>query len=215
MLVHEKSFSGKNLRLLRQLFFEKHRLIFLECQLDESGGTAYCNDPTMPTWAVSPRGVIDQILYLDNIEKSEERPIKMVIDSSGGFISPYLNLYDVMQAARSPIHTIAMGFIASAAAPILAGGFKGKRFIFPSSKTMIHLPRGGAQGDEEDLDKQAKLLKKTKDTYIKILSSHTGKDPDEIEKAINRKDHYMDAKETIEFGLADHLVTNLQEVFVL
>lgn len=215
MLVHDKNFSGRNLRFLRQLFFEKRRLIFLECQLDESGGVAYYNDPTLPDWAASPRSVIDQIIYLDNMERTENRPIRLLIDSPGGFISPYLNLYDVMRAARSPIYTIAMGFIASAAAPILAGGFNGKRFIFPSSKTMIHLPHGGAQGDDEDLDKRAKQLKKTKDTYIKILSRHTGKEPEEIERAINRKDYFMDAQETIDFGLADHLVTTLEEVFVL
>lgn len=50
---------------------------------------------------------------------------------------------------------------------------------------------------------------------MKIISKHTGKDPDIIEKAINRKDHYMDAKETIEFGLADKLVTSLEETFML
>lgn len=212
MLTNDREFSQRNLRFLRQLFFEKYRLIFLECQLDESGGAAYCNDMTMPAWAVSPRGVIDQILFLDHIKNS---PIKLAIDSPGGFVSHYLNLYDVIQAARSPIHTVAMGFIASAAAPILAGGFKGKRYIFENSRTMIHLPRGGAQGDDEDLDKQAKELRKIKDTYMKIISRHTGKDTDVIEKAINRKDHYMDAKETIEFGLADKLVTSLEETFVL
>lgn len=153
MLVHEKDFSGRNIRFLRQLFFQEKRLIFLECQLDESGGAAYCNDMTMPGWAVSPRSVIDQIIYLDHVNNN---PITLAIDSPGGFVSHYLNLYDVIQAARSPIHTLAMGFIASAAAPILAGGFKGKRYIFESSRTMIHLPRGGAQGDDEDLDKQAK-----------------------------------------------------------
>lgn len=215
MFAHSKDFHQRNLRLLRQLFFEKHRLIFLECQIDESGGAAYCNDPTMPTWAVSPRGVIDQILYLDSIGKPEKMPIRVIIDSPGGYISPYLNLYDVIHAARCPIYTIAMGFIASAAAPILAGGFKGKRFIFPSSKTMIHLPQGGAQGDAEELRKQAVRLKKTKDTYIEILSRHTGKKPKVIEKAIDRTDYFMDAKETIEFGLADKLVTSLEETFML
>lgn len=215
MLVHDKGFSHKNLRFLRQLFFEEQRVIFLECQIDESGGVAYCNDPTMPGWAVSPRSVIDQIIYLDSIEKTETKPIKLFIDSPGGFVSQYLNLYDIIQAARSPIHTVAMGFIASAAAPILAGGFKGKRYIFESSRTMIHLPQGGARGDDEDLKKQALQLKKIKDRYMQILSKHTGKNPKVIEKAIDRKDHYMDAKETIEFGLADQLVTRLDELFVL
>ncbi|MEK7087505.1 MAG: ATP-dependent Clp protease proteolytic subunit [Patescibacteria group bacterium] len=215
MLTHDKEFSQRNNLFLRQLFFEKRRLIFLEDHVDGSGGAAYCNDPTMPGWSVSPRGVIDQILYLDHVENSQNSPIRLVIDSPGGYVSYYLNLYDVIQAARSPIYTIAMGFIASAAAPILAGGFPGKRYIFASSRTMIHLPRGGAHGDDEDLDKQAKQLRKIKDTYMKILGRHTGKDPDEIEKAINRKDHFMDAMETIEFGLADNLVTSLEETFVL
>jgi len=212
MLVHDKEFSQRNVRLLRQLFFEKHRLIFLECHNDESGGSAYFNDPTMSMWAVSPRSVIDQIVYLNSVSNEQ---IRLAIDSPGGYVSYYFNLYDVIQASRSPIYTIAMGFIASAAAPILAGGFKGKRFIFPSSKTMIHLPQGGAQGDAEELRKQAVRLKKTKDTYIEILSRHTGKKPKVIEKAIDRTDYFMDSKETIEFGLADHLVTSLEEVFML
>lgn len=213
MLVNgDREFSQRNLRFLRQLFFEERRLLFLECQMDESGGLAYCNDLSMPTWAVSPRGVIDQIIYLDNLSK---KPIKLIVDSSGGFLSQYLNLYDIIQAAQSPTYTIAMGFIASAAATILAGGFKGKRYIFESSRTMIHLPQGGAQGDDEDLKKQAIQLKKTKDRYIQILSKHTGKSPKVIEKAIDRKDHYMDAEEAVTFGLADKVVTTLEEVFVL
>lgn len=212
MLAHDSRFSQKQLRFLRQLFFEKYRLLFLECQMDESGGAAYCNDPSLPGWAVSPRGVIDQILYLDRLEN---KPIRLVVDSSGGFVSNYLNLYDVMQAATSAIYTIAMGFNASAAVLVVAGGFSGKRFIFPNSKVMIHLPRGGADGDDEDLDKRAKELRRTKDAYIKILSKHTGKDPDFIERAINRKDHFMDAKETVDFGLADKVATTLEEVFVL
>ena len=211
MLIHDKEFSQKNIRFLRQLFFEK-RLLFLECHNDESGGSAYYNDPTMPMWALSPRSVIDQIVYLNHLNND---PIRLVIDSPGGYISYYLNLYDIMQASRCPIYTIAMGFIASAAAPILAGGCKGKRFIFPSSKTMIHLPKGGASGDDEDLKKQALQLKKTKDIYIKIISRHTGKTPAVIEKVIDRKDYFMDAKETIDFGLADELVESLEETFVL
>jgi len=207
MMVHEKDYRQQNLRLLRQLFFEKRRLLYLEGQLDPSYGAVYAgNDPTLPgLWATSPRAVIDQILHLDHLEIKR---IGIIIDSPGGLVSQYLNLYDIIQTASSPIYTIAMGVISSAAASVLAGGTPGKRFIFASSRTMIHLPRGGAQGDDDDLEKQAKELKKTKDKYIGILSRHTGKTPEEIEQVINRKDHWMNAIETVSFGLADKVVEN-------
>lgn len=214
MLTNDRGFSQRNLRFLRQIFFEDSRLIFLECQMDESGGAAYCNDPSLPAyWSVSPRGVIDQIIFLN--AKDKNRPIVLFIDSPGGLVSQYLNVYDVMQAVSSPIHTVAMGFIASAAVPVLAGGRSGKRFVFSNSRTMIHLPRGGAQGDDEDLDRQTKELKRTKDAYIKILSKHAGKELAVIEAAIKPKEHFMDAEETIAFGLADKIVASLDELFVL
>ncbi|GEM_PF-964789 len=212
MLVYDKDFKRSNTTFIRHMFFTK-RLLFLDCQLDISGGLAYCNDGSMPfNWASSPRSVIDQIIYLDSFS---QEPIKLMIDSPGGLISAYLNLYDIIRVSRSPIYTIAAGVVASAAAPILVSGESGHRYILPNSRTMIHMPRSQVGGDPAQVANQVREFEKTKNVYIEILSRHTGKTPEQIEQDINRLELWMDANETVAYGLADHVLTSFSEFALL
>jgi len=204
MLAADKEFRTENQKFLRQTFFEK-RILFLEGVMTYD----YCNDPTMPMgWPTSPRGVMDQLFYLDNLE---EKPIRLFIDSPGGIADTCLLLYDTINSLRSPVYTIARGIVASAAVPILAAGKRGKRFIFPNSKTMIHLPHGGAHGDPKDMAIALKQFEKVKDTYVRILSELSGTPTGELEVLIER-DHWMSADETIEKGFADHKIVSLSDI---
>ena len=207
MLASEKGFSNKNTRFLRQLFFEKRKL-FLEGPID----TSYTNDETMPViWSTSARGVIDQIIYLDD---KASTPITLLIHSPGGDLNTALTIYDIMIAARSPIYTVAIGFVASAALPILAAGKHGQRFIFPRTTTMIHLGQSHAVGTRRSMRKQLDAFGRVDESYVEILSRHTGQTPEEIKKYME-EEYYMGAEETIKFGLADAVVTSLNQIFVL
>lgn len=207
MLVYDKDFRQNNLRFLRQVFFEK-RVIYLEHQM----GAAYMNNPTMPGWTASVPAVMDQVLYLD---AQNDRPIKLIVDSSGGATAAFLNLIDVMSTARSPIYTIGRGLVASAAVPILAAGALGHRLMFPNATTMLHMMWGQIQGNADEIRSQTKELVRIEGLYVSTLSRLTGRTEEEIKAAMNAGETYMAAEQSIAFGLADKIVTSLQEVLVL
>lgn len=212
MMISGNDFKRSRAQFIRNMFSTK-RLLFLDCQMDDSGGLAYFNDESMPFyWSSSPRSVIDQIIFLDSLNR---QPIKLMIDSPGGFISAYLTLYDIIRASRSPIYTIAAGVVASAAAPILASGEPGHRYVLPNSRVMIHMPQSHVGGDPAQVKNQVKEFEKTKNVYINILSRHTGKTPEQIEQDINRLELWMDADETVAYGLADRVLGSFNELALL
>ena len=206
MLVQDKNFRQNNLRFLRQLFFE-NRVLYLEHQMS----SAYLNNPTMPGWTASVPAVIDQIFYLDALSNE---PIKLVVDSGGGTTAAFMNLIDVMSVARSPIYTIGRGLVASAAVPILAAGELGHRLMFPNTVSMLHMPFGHLEGDADAIQAQAAEFNRIKNLYANTLVRLTGRSEAEIKSAMTGET-YMTAKQSIDFGLADKLVTNLGEVFSL
>ena len=205
MLVGAES---RNFKFIRQALFEKNRILYLEGSFDTSGGMFYSgNDPSLPPhFPTSPRAVIDQILYLETLN---HKPIKLIIDHPGGIVRVFFNLHDVIKASKSPVYTIAMGLVASAAVSVLVAGKK--RFIFPNSQTMIHLTKGGSHGDEEEMEKQKKEFLKTQQRYIDILAAHTGKSAEIIKEAM-KKETWMNSEESIDFGLVSQKVTNLEDI---
>lgn len=204
VFVHDPNFNTEHLKFLRQHFFEK-RVLFLEGPIDDN----YINDPSLPfPWPTTPRGLIDMLFYL---RSQSDAPVKIIIDSPGGFVHSALNLYDVIMTADLPVYTIARGLTCSAATTILMAGASGHRYIFPESKTMIHLPSDGFRGDHAQLKIQMKEYTKVKDKYISMLARHTGKSAEEIERLIDR-DYWMNAQESKDFGLVDHIVENWQEL---
>lgn len=204
MYVSEPGFNQECLKFLRQYFFEK-RMVYLEGPICHE----YINDGTMPiAWGTTPRALSDQILYLDSINHN---PITMVIDSPGGSVGAAFNLYDAMALAQSPVHTVCMGLAASAASLILATGKAGNRFIFPNSESMVHLMQGRIQGDPNDLAIAMKRFTRIKDKYAELMARHTGKTVEQIDSTMQH-DNWMDAQETIAFGLADHVVESLDEL---
>jgi len=150
--------------------------------------------------------IVSQLLYLE-AEDSEE-PIHMYISSPGGSVMAGLAILDTMQLISAPVHTYAMGMVASMAAVLFTCGEKGHRYIMPNAEVMIHQPLGGTSGQASDIEIQAKHILNLKKRLYKILSQATGKHVKTIEKESDR-DNYFEAEEAIKFGLADTIVETI------
>ncbi len=150
--------------------------------------------------------IVSQLLYLE-AEDSEE-PIHMYISSPGGSVMAGLAILDTMNLISAPVHTYAMGMVASMAAVLFSAGEKGHRYIMPNAEVMIHQPLGGTSGQASDIEIQANHILKLKKRLYKILSQATGKHVKTIEKESDR-DNYFEAEEAIKFGLADKILETI------
>jgi ATP-dependent Clp protease protease subunit len=147
--------------------------------------------------------VIAQLLFLES--EDPEKDIHLYINSPGGSISSGLAIYDTIQYIRPDVGTICIGMAASMAAVLLAGGAKGKRTALPNSRIMIHQPWGGIQGSATDIRIQAEEILRMKKRINEILSKHTGKTPEVVEKDSDR-DYYMSSEEAKDYGLIDNIL---------
>ena len=146
--------------------------------------------------------VVAQLIYLEG--KNPDKDIFMYINSPGGSVSAGLAIYDTMNYIKCDVSTICIGMAASMAAVLLSSGAKGKRICLPHSEVMIHQPLGGAQGQQSDIEIQAKHILKTRELLNKILAENTGKDVKTLQKDTDR-DNYMDAKTALKYGLVDKI----------
>ena len=147
--------------------------------------------------------VVAQILFLES--QNADKDISMYINSPGGSVTAGLAIYDTMQYVKSDIQTICMGQAASMAAILLAGGTKGKRYALPSSRVMIHQPRGGVEGQESDISIQAKEILRLKKLSIEYLAKHTNKSTEQVAEDMER-DFFMSAQDAKEYGIIDHVM---------
>ena len=147
--------------------------------------------------------VVAQILFLES--ENPEKDISIYINSPGGAVTAGLAIYDTMKYVKCDIQTICMGQAASMAAILLAGGSKGKRYALPSSRVMIHQPRGGVEGQESDISILAKEIIRLKKLSIEYLAKDTGKSTDKIAEDIER-DFFMSAQEAAEYGVIDQVM---------
>ncbi|MBU1642712.1 ATP-dependent Clp protease proteolytic subunit [bacterium] len=150
--------------------------------------------------------IVSQLLYLEAEDSGE--PIHMYISSPGGSVMAGLAILDTMQLISAPVHTYAMGMVASMAAVLFSCGEKGHRYIMPNAEVMIHQPLGGTSGQASDIEIQAKHILNLKRRLYKILSKATGKHIKTIEKESDR-DNYFEADQAIKFGLADKVLETL------
>ncbi|HAN00050.1 MAG TPA: ATP-dependent Clp protease proteolytic subunit [Marinilabiliales bacterium] len=148
----------------------------------------------------SAKHVIDRLLYLEMVQPGKE--IQLIINSPGGYVTSGLAIYDTMKSISSPISTICSGLAASMGSIILSAGEKGRRFVLPHARVMIHQPSGGADGPASDIEIQIEELLKTKKLGAEILAKNCGKTVDEIMKDFNR-DYWMSAGESVEYGIVD------------
>jgi ATP-dependent Clp protease, protease subunit len=145
-------------------------------------------------------GVIAQMLYLQM--EDPKKDILLYINSPGGVVTGGMAIYDTMNFLQCDVATYCIGMAASMATVLLAAGTKGKRFALPNSRVMIHQPTGGASGQTADIAIQAKEILRWRRTINEIISRHTGKTADQVEKDSDR-DYYMSAHEALTYGIVD------------
>jgi len=152
------------------------------------------------------KDITDRLLYLEAIDPGKE--ITFYINSPGGVVTSGMVIYDTMQMISSPVSTVCMGMAASMGSILLSGGQKGRRFIFPHGEVMIHQPSGGGRGTSADLEIMAVQMQKTKEMGAQILADNCGQTFEKVMKDFNR-DYWMNAEESIAYGIVDHLLEKI------
>ncbi len=144
-----------------------------------------------------------QLLFLESTDP--KRDIQMFVNSPGGSVIDGLGIYDTMQYVAPDVATIVTGMAASMGAVLLCAGTKGKRTGLNHSRVMIHQPLGGMQGQVSDMEISYKLIKQMQKQLYDILSEHTGKSYEEIERDCDR-DNWMTSEESKAYGLIDEVL---------
>ncbi len=149
--------------------------------------------------------IIAQMLFLE--ADNPDKDIQLYINSPGGSVTDGLGIYDIMQFVKCDVATTCIGMAASMGSLLLSAGAKGKRFVLPNARVMIHQPliSGGLAGQASDIEIHARELLKTKEQLTKIYEFHTGQNYQTLEKAMDR-DNFMSAKQAQEFGIVDKVV---------
>lgn len=178
--------AGKVQDLIDKKFLEQ-RKIFLNGQVDGK----------------SAKHIIDRLMYLD-MESDDE--IQFYINSPGGYVTDGFAIYDTMRSLKSPVSTICSGLAASMGSILMSAGEKGKRFIQPHAKIMIHQPMGGAQGQASNIEIQAQEILKIKELSAQILADNCGQDFEKVMKDFKR-DYWMNAQESLDYGIVDGILS--------
>ncbi|MSR89497.1 ATP-dependent Clp endopeptidase proteolytic subunit ClpP [Patescibacteria group bacterium] len=165
----------------------KERIVFLGTEVDDTVANL----------------IIAQLLFLESEDKHAD--IKLYINSPGGSVTSGLAIYDTMELIKPHVSTICVGMAASMGAFLLACGEKGKRFVLPNSRVMIHQPSGGFQGTASDIEITAKEIIKIREKLNIILAEKTGQKVDKINSDSDR-DFWMDAIEAKSYGIVDKVV---------
>lgn len=147
--------------------------------------------------------LVAQLFFLESSDPDKD--IHLYINSPGGSVYAGLGIYDVMQYIQCDVSTYCIGMAASFGAMLLAAGAFGKRYSLPHSRIMIHQPLGGARGQASDIEIQAKEILYLKKSLNKILSYHSGKSVEQIQKDTDR-DNYLSAEEALRYGFIDKVV---------
>ncbi len=147
--------------------------------------------------------VIQQLLYLQSIRRDQD--VNLYINSPGGLVDQTLAIYDTIQFRGSEVATYCIGQAASGAAVIVMAGTKGKRYILPNAKVMLHQPYGGITGQAEDIRIQAEEVLRDKAVLNKIIAECTGKTVEQVSDDTDR-DRYMNATEALEYGIVDEIL---------
>ena len=149
--------------------------------------------------------IVAQLLFLES--ENPDKDVHLYINSPGGSVTAGLSIYDTMRFIKPDVSTMCIGQAASMGAFLLSGGTKGKRYILPNARTMIHQPSGGAQGQATDIEIQAKEILFLRERLNSLLADHTGQTMDVIERDTER-DRFMSAEQSVEYGLVDEVITS-------
>lgn len=147
--------------------------------------------------------VIAQFLFLQS--EDPEKDIHLYLNTPGGSITSGLAIYDTMQFVSCDVATYCIGQATSMGAILLAGGTKGKRFVLPHSRVMIHQPWGGVEGTATEVNIHTKEMLRLRKIVNEILSLHTGQPIKKIAKDTER-DYFMSAEEAVKYGISDKII---------
>jgi ATP-dependent Clp protease, protease subunit len=152
---------------------------------------------------VSASRIMMQMLYLQSVKRDQD--INLYINSPGGVVDDTLAIYDIMKFLACDVATYCIGRAESGGAIVFMAGKKGKRFILPNAKVMIHQPFGGVYGQAADIQIQADEILKTKDTLISIMAKCTGQGIDRI-RDDSERDRFFDAQQAVAYGICDEVL---------
>jgi ATP-dependent Clp protease protease subunit len=189
-IVVEKSSTGERAYdIFSRLLSE--RIVFLNGPVDDHSANL----------------IVAQLLHLES--QDSDKDIHFYINSPGGVVTAGMSIYDVMNFIKPDVATYVLGQACSMGSLLSQSGAAGKRFLLPSSRTMIHQPSGGAGGQATDMEIQVREILKMKKNLTEIYVRHNsvGKTYDEFASAMER-DNFMSADEAVAFGLADQIVKN-------
>ena len=151
----------------------------------------------------SANTIVAQLLHLAN--EDPDKDIQLYINSPGGSVYDGLAIYDTMQYIKPDVQTIGIGLQASMGAFLLSSGAKGKRFVLPNARVMIHQTSSGTQGMVTDQEISLRESVRMKELLAKVIAKNTGQKLEKI-KADMERDHWMSADEAVKYGLADEMI---------
>lgn len=184
-IIEERQLNVAQMDVFSRLMMD--RIIFLGTQVDDYTANV----------------IQAQLLYLDTADPGKD--ISIYINSPGGSVYAGYGIYDTMQFISCDVSTICTGIAASMAAVLLVAGEKGKRFALKHSRVMIHQPLGGAQGQASDIEITAREIGKVKKELYTIISEHSGKPIEQVEKDSDR-DYWMTSSEAVDYGMVDKIL---------
>ncbi|MCP3977470.1 MAG: ATP-dependent Clp protease proteolytic subunit [bacterium] len=168
----------------------KERIVFLGTPIDDGVSNV----------------IMAQLLHLEG--EDPDKDISMYINSPGGSTYALMAIYDTMQFVKPDVATYCMGLAASAAAVLLAGGAKGKRFALQHSRIMLHQPHvSGVGGQATDIEIHAREILKTREEINVILQGHTGQELERVQDDTER-DYWLSAEEGVEYGVIDEVLSS-------
>jgi ATP-dependent Clp protease protease subunit len=149
--------------------------------------------------------VVAQLLFLE--AENPDKDISFYINSPGGSVTAGMAIYDTMQFIKPDVSTLCTGQAASMGALLLTAGAKGKRFILPNSRVMIHQPMGGFEGQASDIEIHAKEILFLRERLNQIMASHTGQSLETVANDTDR-DNFMSAEQAVSYGLVDKVIAS-------
>jgi len=173
----------------------KDRIVILGTQIDDAVATL----------------VSAQLLHL--AAEDPDQDISLYVNSPGGSVTATFAIYDTMQFISPDVSTVCMGMAASGAAVVLAAGAAGKRFALPNARILIHQPHGGAQGQQIDIEIQAREMAWLRHRMEELLAEHTGQPLERVAKDCDR-DFIMGAEEAMAYGMVDQVITKHRPALV-
>jgi len=149
--------------------------------------------------------IVAQLLFLES--DNPDKDIQLYINSPGGVITAGLSIYDTMQFIKPDVSTMCLGQASSMGAVLLAAGAAGKRYCLPNSRVMAHQPSGGFQGQQSDIEIQAKEILYARERLNEILAQHTGQPLERIQQDTER-DYFMSGEEAKAYGVIDDVLSS-------